>query len=215
MTEKMTWSDDDLQDGRQRARVNERKAGRTRRLLIVGVTVAGLVAATAVGSAVTWLLVGEGEQQGAAPPLIKADENPIKIHPEDPGGMEVQNRDKLVYSRLRGEREDGVVERILPQPEQPVRPPLPDASTSSGSDPLAEGEAQRNGDAAIDPSAIITSETGTSQKVESVLPLQDEDISMRLGDGTPVFVEPDPVEPESAAEERRRNASRQRPRCQS
>lgn len=72
-----------------------------------------------------------GELGGAPPPLIKADEKPIKVSPESPGGMTVENADKLVYSRLRGESRKGDVERILPAPEQPQRPPLDETPVAS------------------------------------------------------------------------------------
>ncbi len=56
-------------------------------------------------------------------PLIRADAQPSKVRPDRPGGMEVPDRDKLIYS----ERSGGPpVERLLPPPEQPgPRPPPP------------------------------------------------------------------------------------------
>lgn len=62
-------------------------------------------------------------------PLIRADERPTKVKPDHPGGMDVPDRDKLVYSEKPG---GPTVERLLPGPEQPgprptytPPPPLP------------------------------------------------------------------------------------------
>lgn len=125
MADRMTWSDDDLTDGRLRSGARNEGAGKApRRFPLVAVMAGGILAAALVGSGVTWLLVGgnDHEASSSAPPLIKADEKPIKVAPESPGGMTVENADKLVYSRLRGETLKGEVERILPEPERPQRP---------------------------------------------------------------------------------------------
>ncbi len=42
------------------------------------------------------------EVKNTAIPLIQADENPIKILPENPGGIQVPHQDKLVYNRIDG-----------------------------------------------------------------------------------------------------------------
>ena len=56
-------------------------------------------------------------------PLIRADASPVKVRPLNPGGMEVPNRDKLVYGRIGdGEHAPGV-ERLMPPPETPLPPP--------------------------------------------------------------------------------------------
>ena len=53
-------------------------------------------------------------------PLIRADQRPIKVKPDQPGGMEVPDRDKLIF----GEKTGGTpIERLLPPPERPE--PLP------------------------------------------------------------------------------------------
>ncbi len=68
---------------------------------------------------------GGGSQNQAEAPLIKAEEGPVKVRPEDPGGMQVPNRDMLVYRRFEGGNEPPPVERLLPSAEQPVVPPRP------------------------------------------------------------------------------------------
>lgn len=63
-------------------------------------------------------------------PMIRADETPIKIPPENPGGMEVPHRDKLVYQRLPG-GEPAKVERLLPPPEEPLPAPVTEPAAQS------------------------------------------------------------------------------------
>lgn len=104
-------------------------AGRNWRL-IGGSAVVVVLAVAAIVAAAGWPF-GQSDQLAQTPaeaPLIKADEAPVKVRPEDPGGMQVPNRDMLVYRRLEGPQEPPPVERLLPNPEQPVVPPRPVAA---------------------------------------------------------------------------------------
>jgi len=92
------------------------------------VLVAGGVAATGLAIALVALLLASGDERGAGDPgeapLIKAEDQPIKVSPESPGGMQVPNRDMMVYGRLQGTPGGKPpVERLLPEPEQPLTPP--------------------------------------------------------------------------------------------
>lgn len=84
------------------------------------------VAVLAVGGIVATGLHFMGGKKAGGPgiPVIKADERPIKIRPDDRGGMQVPNQDKLVYERMeQGEGEGAAqVERLLPSAEQPQVP---------------------------------------------------------------------------------------------
>jgi hypothetical protein len=53
-------------------------------------------------------------------PVIKADNAPGKVAPEDPGGMVVPNMDKTVYDSLSGNKQAKEKERVLPAPEEPL-----------------------------------------------------------------------------------------------
>ncbi len=59
---------------------------------------------------------------GGTPPIIKAGPAPYKVRPERPGGMQVPDRDKQVYSRIDGAPRAPVVERLLPPAETPIAP---------------------------------------------------------------------------------------------
>lgn len=79
-----------------------------------------------------WFAYVQGTRHSPAPvaagddnvPLIRADQRPIKVKPDQPGGMDVPDRDKLVFSEKNG---GPPVERLLPPPErpEPLPPPLP------------------------------------------------------------------------------------------
>jgi hypothetical protein len=82
-----------------------------------------------------WFAYQQGIKRGGvitgAPdvPLIRADERPTKLRPEKPGGMEVPDRDKLIYTQKRA-----AVEHLLPPPEKPMpRPAAPSAAAPSAS----------------------------------------------------------------------------------
>lgn len=126
MAGSVPWTEDDLADGRRRAGRADGlgpEAG-PRRWSTVALAAAGLLAAAVAGGGVVYLITGGKDAEVAGPPpLIKAEERPIKVAPDVPGGMEVPNRDKMIYSRLKGEDEQREVERLLPQPEQPQLPP--------------------------------------------------------------------------------------------
>ena len=63
---------------------------------------------------VVWkLYVGanDGMEQGV--PIVRADSEPFKVVPEDPGGMEIPHKDSTIFSSLKGGEEDNRVENLL------------------------------------------------------------------------------------------------------
>lgn len=102
-------------------RVKPRQRGLWMGLLFVA------VAGSASGG---WYFYGERMLRGddAEVPVIHAAEGPVKVRPENPGGMAIPDRDKLVYDRMKGGVEEPRVERLLPPPELPKTPPVPVAT---------------------------------------------------------------------------------------
>lgn len=84
-----------------------------------------VIAVLAVGGIVAAGLhfMGSKSEGGPGIPVIRADDRPIKTRPDDRGGMQVPNQDKLVYGRISADDGDARIERLLPPPEQPVVPP--------------------------------------------------------------------------------------------
>lgn len=100
-----------------------------RRTLVWGgakLVIAGLLMLAGFVAAI-WYAYDRGIRTGGAlsPPLIRADTAPTKVRPDEPGGLEVPHRDKLVYETLNGDGEGEPVERLLPPPEEPVSKPAP------------------------------------------------------------------------------------------
>jgi len=56
--------------------------------------------------------------------FIKAEPSPYKVKPENPGGLQVENQDKLVYDRVAKGDAPARVENLLPPAEEPKAPPL-------------------------------------------------------------------------------------------
>lgn len=53
-------------------------------------------------------------------PVIRAEASPVKVKPENPGGMNVPNQGRLVYGMVDGTATQPRVERLLPAGEKPV-----------------------------------------------------------------------------------------------
>lgn len=87
-----------------------RRARTGRKSLVTAVALVG-VAVVGVGSAL--MFTGSVEQSGE-PPLIAADPSPVRISPENPGGVEIPNQNKAIYGQDSGET------RIVDREEQPV-----------------------------------------------------------------------------------------------
>lgn len=98
-----------------------------------GVMAAVVVGAVAAGIAGWYLFLrDEPVETAAQAPVIAADNQPYKVRPADPGGMQVPNTDKMVYDRLgQNTQQEGGVENLLAQPPAPSAPPPP-------SEPVAE-----------------------------------------------------------------------------
>ena len=87
-----------------------------------------MVALIAVGIivAIGWRMMGTRHMGPATSQVIKADDHAVKVRPDDRGGMQVPNQDKLVYGRMENEGGDATkTERLLAPPEEPQSPPRP------------------------------------------------------------------------------------------
>jgi hypothetical protein len=109
--------------------------GGAKRMITAGIAL-GAVAAFSVG---IWFAYDQGVKRGAsgAPPLVRADQGPSKVAPENPGGLQVPNQDKQIYERL-GNNSGNTgqqAEKLLPPPERPT-PNAPSVATApAGSAP--------------------------------------------------------------------------------
>lgn len=95
---------------------------RPRKPWIKGVIAAVVLAVFGTG---TWYAYSIGMRTGSegAAPLIRADQRPSKVKPDDPGGMAVPHQDKTIFDRVKPTDEHKKVEQLLPPPEEPVARP--------------------------------------------------------------------------------------------
>jgi len=92
------------------------------------------IAIAALAGGVGYLYGNKRDGTGGAPPLVKADPNPTKVVPENPGGMQIPNQNMNVYNNMGGAQQAAKpgAEKLLPPPEQaapqaprPVAAPIP------------------------------------------------------------------------------------------
>jgi len=88
------------------------------------------VAAMALFAGGLWFAYVQGTRHpvmsvpGDAVPLIRADERPTKVKPDQPGGMAIPDQNVSLYNEKPG---GAPVEKLLPAPEQPMPRPAPAA----------------------------------------------------------------------------------------
>lgn len=80
----------------------------------------GILALTLIG----FFVFGEKNENGDEIITILATQEPVKVRPEHPGGMNIPDQDKLVYNRIRTNNIDTKVESLFPEPEKPVVPTI-------------------------------------------------------------------------------------------
>lgn len=109
----------------------------------------GGILALAVFASLVWYLYGRANDMAinANVPIIKASKDPIKVEPEDRGGMKVPDQDKLVFDRVNGKAR-GEPEKVQPKAEQPKEVP-----NKGGGDPKTAGTTQAQEPAATKPKA--------------------------------------------------------------
>jgi hypothetical protein len=112
-----------------------------------------VTAATIAFGGVIWYAYQEGRSTSASgePPLIKADQGPVKVKPDQPGGQDIPFQDSTVYDRLgqNGSGKQPPMEKLLPPPETPVQLPQPaPTAQSTPQSPSAAPPSPANTDAA-------------------------------------------------------------------
>ena len=139
----------------------ERKRSKSKKpkAVLIGVLI-GVAVAAGAGWYIFSMLSGGMDDGGSAVPLVTADKGPVKERPEEPGGMEVPNRDRKVYESLGEKGTEGGSGSLrqetltpppqpkLPEPKAPEPPaqlsqakptlPPPPAATTSGGEELFE-----------------------------------------------------------------------------
>ncbi|MHB2166251.1 SPOR domain-containing protein [Alsobacter sp. R-9] len=100
--------------------IAEEIAPRPRRKGVLAVATVLGVAAVGVAAALAMRGLGSSNsavQTAGAPPVIKAEPGPMKVQPANPGGVEVPNQDRAIYTR---KAEDPKGAKVVGGEEQPV-----------------------------------------------------------------------------------------------
>jgi len=101
----------------------------------------------AVGIVIGLMLLGSASayfyRQGAGPgaweelPVIRADNEPVKIAPDDPGGATIPNQERLVFNRVSGET-DEPEPRIVSREEEIIAPAKEEARFGTTGDATSD-----------------------------------------------------------------------------
>lgn len=148
--------DDDLDQALANSVIADEAAGegtRNRRGLIVAAAVAGVAVFGGLGI-LGMSLFGGGSD---TPAVVRADTDPMKVRPENPGGTVVPNQDSEAYNRVSGGSDTGAPEqeRLITTAEEPV-----DIAAETAPAALAPGVSEGGGQMA--PAGTDPAETGSA-----------------------------------------------------
>ncbi|PSJ58605.1 SPOR domain-containing protein [Pseudaminobacter soli (ex Li et al. 2025)] len=116
-----------------------------RRGMLIAAIIGGVVVLGGVGA----FALSRGGVGSGAPAIIKADDGPVKVRPENPGGTAVPNQDNKVYETVaRTPSSEPTQQKLVTTAETPVdmtaqEAPLDDEETIVGSDetmPMGKSE---------------------------------------------------------------------------
>ena len=117
---------------------------------LVAVAAALVVTVGAVAAGMSYRKSG-GFLASGTPPVITADKSPLKVAPENPGGVEVPNQDRQIYAKAGQDGQSRVVDgREQPVDVRSVTPPVP-APTERSAVSDALGEPRRVRTVAVNP----------------------------------------------------------------
>ncbi len=160
---------DDFDDVPQQQ--EEERSNRSLPRLVVGVVVVAFIC-------LAWYAYRSGSDslQGGEIEFVEAEDQGFKERPAEPGGEEFLHKDKTIYDAISSYEADGApkVEKLLPEPEQPVKPKeMGDASSDTWvSDEVRKesGKSEVDAPATTDPvqSALVASEQNAAAKAEAL-----------------------------------------------
>ncbi len=183
----------------------DRQAARGRGPFLIFVAMIVLVAFLGIVYVAYQQGVRQGQQMN--PPLILAEPGPMRVEPEDPGGFEEPYQDTFV---LNGEGTEGLVETLLPPPEEPVERPVSAEEIKAAETvmpeseileiPAAPGREELVADVVEAPEEVATEPDATPME-----PMETPSVTTPLVTAPPVtlpeediVIEPSPPSPASA-----------------
>ena len=166
-----------------------------------GMLLAALVGGVALVGGIGAFALSFGDGSGSdTPAIVMADDGPVKVKPENPGGTTVPNQDNKVYETVAGEGAAGAPqqEKLVTTAEEPVdvTPPAPGLEQETAAAPSGKSEDRIE-------QILQEAETQTDAEIAAVAPRKVRTMVVKP-DGTLVpRDEPDPAEaalPHRAAE---------------
>jgi hypothetical protein len=147
---------------------------------LIAVMAALLVTVSAVAAGMMMRKPG-GFLAPSGPPVIVADKSPLKVAPENPGGVEVPNQDRQIYARGPQDGQSRVVDgREQPVDVRAATPPVSArAPVSAERNPVSDalGEPKRVRTVAVNPDGTSYGPTATGStpatKSQNVIPSGD------------------------------------------
>lgn len=146
---------------------------------------------------VVWKLYsGASNKDAQNVPIVRADSEPLKITPDDPGGMEIRHKESTLFSAIKKEREEegGQIENLLADDEN--EEPMPRSQLFAGLNTNEiEGE---NAPTPLD-QPLVSEEEIAEEVVEEVVEEKTPEIStpepIEVPEKVPekVEVKPEPV----------------------
>ncbi|NWH08841.1 MAG: SPOR domain-containing protein [Alphaproteobacteria bacterium] len=179
------FDEDELETFDATEEEEEEGQGRNPVILILGILVL-------LGfAAVVWLAYDQGSRQsprGGEPPVLAAEDGPVKVPPESPGGTEIPYQDKVIYDRVTGETA-APGEQLLPPAESPK--PLPETTTAAAAPP--PGATQPERPPLTTPAGPGTPATGTAAEPAAPAPVSPKPPATAGSGETQVAAEAAPV----------------------
>jgi hypothetical protein len=143
------------QDGAERQSYNNRRG------LMIAAIVGGVVLIGGIGA---FALSGGGNGSGA-PALVRADTDPVKVRPENPGGTNVPNQDNKVFQTMNGtDRATAPVqEKLISGTEEPV-----DVAARAEPRVVTPQPPAENGEAAIEDAPLMADEEAAAEAQDPI-----------------------------------------------
>jgi pyruvate/2-oxoglutarate dehydrogenase complex dihydrolipoamide acyltransferase (E2) component len=138
-------------------------------------------------------------------PLIRADQHPAKVRPDQPGGMTIPDQNISLYNEKAG---GPPVEKLLPAPEQPLPRPAPAAKAAAAPAPPAVPPAPV---ASAPPPAEAAAAAKPAARPARAKAATVAASSARAGKGTPVRIQLGAVHSPDAARAQWARLKREQP----
>jgi len=152
---------------RRVVRSSKGAGGRGRSPILPVLIGAFVLVSLAVGIYVGYSWFFKDGKQGELP-VVQAMDDPVKVKPANPGGLEVPYQDQLVLNQEGADgKEKPVVERLLPPPEAPRPPPREPEAAAQVQTPTAAPTAAET-------AAAVSAPVPSSRIVEAPVPDQSE-----------------------------------------